>query len=493
MAGIKSLAKDSMIYGGSTIVTKFISWLMTPLFSYFILKSEFGMMTTIYAYGAVIIVVLTFGMETGFFRFVNQSPPEKKDSVYSTALLIVGSLIIAFLLVFLGFLRPIRFFLFDASIPDSYLRLILILACLDTFNSLPFAFLRYEKRPLRFGFYKVLQVTIYALLCVFFLVLCPKINNRHPEWISWFWKTDFRVGYILIANLIATGIQALCLLLQMKRFRISFDRQLAQQLFSYCFPLMLMGLAGMSNQVVDKIIFPAIYPDRELTFDQLGVYSACFKIGVIMIMFTQAFRYAFDPYVFEKKKDADAKQSYSTVMKYFVALGLLVFLAVVFYLDIFKYFVASAYWSALKIVPIVLIGELFFAVYYNLSIWYKLTDKTYWGTIFSVLGFVIIVVINVLFIPNYSYMACAWASFAGNFFIMLISYFIGQKYYPIKYDLKAIGLYAGLAMALFLVAESVVIENMWLRLLLRTVLLGVYAATALLLILRGRKVKPGNT
>jgi len=140
-----------------------------------------------------------------------------------------------------------------------------------------------------------------------------------------------------------------------------------------------------------------------------------------------------------------------------------------------------------------LIGELFFAVYYNLSIWYKLTDKTYWGTIFSVLGFVIIVVINVLFIPNYSYMACAWASFAGNFFIMLISYFIGQKYYPIKYDLKAIGLYAGLAMALFLVAESVVIENIWLRLLLRTVLLGVYAATALLLILRGRKVKPGNT
>jgi O-antigen/teichoic acid export membrane protein len=242
----------------------------------------------------------------------------------------------------------------------------------------------------------------------------------------------------------------------------------------YCFPLMLMGVAGMSNQVIDKIVFPIVYPDSGTAFDELGVYSACFKIAVIMIMFTQAFRYAFDPYMFEKSKDKDAKQSYAVIMKYFVAVGLLVFLGVMFYLDIIKYFVSPRYFAALPIVPIVLMGELFFAVYYNLSLWYKLTDKTYWGTIFSSVGFVLIASLNILFVPKYSYVACAWASFAGNLLIMLLSYFIGQKMYPIKYDLKAIFLYVGLAMLLYIASIFVPIENLYIRLIFRTLLIGIY-------------------
>ncbi|GHT76200.1 polysaccharide biosynthesis protein [Bacteroidia bacterium] len=475
MASAKSLAKDSVIYGGTTIIMKFISWMMTPLFTYyFTSQSDFGMMSNLYAYAAVIMVILTFGMETGFFYFINQNPAEKRGQVYSMSLLIVGFFVTLFLLGFLGFLPLIRPVLWDDLIPNVYLQLVIIIAAMDTFISIPFAFLRYEKKPLRFGFFKILQVVLYALLCVFFLVICPKINQSYPGLISWFWKNDFQVGYVLIANLIATGIQTLCLVLQISKFRFSFDWNLAKQMITYCFPLMLMGLAGMSNQVVDKIIFPAVFPDKSSAMSELGVYSACFKIGVIMMMFTQAFRYAFDPFMFEKGKEGNAKSSYALIMKYFICLGLLVFLVVVLYLDFFKYFVAPEYWVALKIIPIVLMGELFFAVYYNLSLWYKLIRKTYWGTIFSSIGFVIIVAVNLIFIPKYSYMACAWAAFAGNVLIMLLSYFIGQKNYPIRYDLKIIGLYTGLAGVLFAVSCLVPISNFYLRMAFHTVLIGVY-------------------
>jgi O-antigen/teichoic acid export membrane protein len=235
-----------------------------------------------------------------------------------------------------------------------------------------------------------------------------------------------------------------------------------------------MGLAGMSNQVVDKLVFPAVYPDANRTFVELGIYSACFKIALIMMMFTQAFRYAYEPFVFEKSKEKNATQSYADVMKYFVILGLLVFLGTTFYLDIIKYFISPKYFAALPIVPIVLIGELFFSVYFNLSIWYKLTDKTYWGTIFSVIGFVLTIVLNVVFIPKYSYMACAWASFAGNGVVMLLSYVVGQQYYPVKYALKSLFLYSGVAMLLYCIAIFVPIGNIGLRLGFRTVLIGIY-------------------
>jgi len=474
MAETKSLLKDSTIYGGSTILVKLISYLMTPLFTYFIATHEFGIVTNLYAYAALFSVVLTFGLETGFFRFVNQVPKEKQGSVYSTALVIISSIVILFLLIFQVFIKKIHPYIWDSQIQDSYLRMVIIILSMDAFISIPFAFLRQEKRPFKFGFFKVFQVVLYVSLCVFFLVVCPRINQSHPEWIAWFWKENYKVGYILISNLIATGLQTLGLLTQLVGIKFSFDRQLAKKMISYCFPLMLMGLAGMSNQVVDKIIFPAVFPDPETSMSELGIYGACFKIGVIMMMFTQAFRYAYDPFMFEKNKEKDAKESYSVVMKYFVVVGLLVFLGVTFYIDIIKYMVEEKYFAGLPVVPIVLMGELFFAVYYNLSLWYKLTDKTYWGTIFSSTGFILIIVLNFLFIPKYGYMACAWASFAGNGLIMLLSYFVGQKYYPIKYDFKSLFLYLGVAMLLYSIAVLTPVENLWLRLGFRTILISIY-------------------
>jgi O-antigen/teichoic acid export membrane protein len=474
MAGTKSLVKDSAIYGGSTTIAKMVSFLLTMLFTRTLVPEEFGMMTNLYAYVALIIVILTFGMETGFFRFANQTAKYQPATVYSTTVIIVGSIVAVFLLVFLSFLPLIRPYIWSADIPTPYIRMVLIILSMDAFSAIPFAYLRYKKKAKKFGALKILNVILYTVFCVFFLVVCPWINQHHPQLIAWFWREDFRLGYVFISNLVATGIETACLIPELTGFKYRFDGALAKKMFRYCYPLMLMGLAGMSNQVVDKIVFPAVYPDTANWSSELGIYSACFKIAMIMMMFTQAFRYAYEPFVFEKSKETNARQSYADVMKYFIILGLLVFLGVMFYLDILKYFISPDYFGALHIVPIVLMGELFFAVYFNLSIWYKLVDKTYWGTILSCIGFVVIIAINILFIPQYSYKACAWAAFIGNALIMILSYFIGQKNYPVKYDLKTIALYTGLAGLLYAVSCWAPLHNTILHIGLNTVLIGIY-------------------
>ena len=474
MTGTKSLAKDSVIYGGSTILVKMVSWLLTTLFTYTLLKSEYGMMTNLYAYAAVIIVILTFGMETGFFRFINQTDKNNASNVYSTSLITVGGIVTLFLFVFLGGLNFIRHYLWDDNIPDTYIRLVVIILSLDAFSAIPFAYLRYKKRPIKFGALKILNVILYTLFCLFFLLVCPCINERAPHLISWFYNSEFRLGYVFVANLLATAIETACLIPELTGFKYKLDFTLLKKMLRYCFPLVIMGLAGMSNQVVDKIIFPLIYPDKDIMFAELGVYSGCFKIALIMMMFTQAFRYAYEPYIFEKSKDKDASQSYADIMKYFVILGLLVFMGVMFYLDIVKYFVSPEYFDGLPVVPIVLIGELFFAIYFNLSLWYKLTDKTHWGAIFSTIAFFVIIILNIIYIPIYGYIACAWAAFIGNLLIMILSYFIGQKKYPIRYDLKTIGLYTALTIVLYTISYYIPIKNSFIHMGFNTLLLAVY-------------------
>jgi O-antigen/teichoic acid export membrane protein len=473
MAEIKALAKDSMIYGGTTVLGKMMSWMLTVLFTRTLATSEFGIMTNLYAYVAVIIVFLTFGMETGFFRFINRTDRYKPDTVYSTALTVVGTLTAGFLFTSLFFLKDIRSFIWNDDIPDSYIRLVIIILSLDAFCAIPFAGLRYKKRPAKFGFLKILNVGTYTLSCIFLMIVCPWLNRHFPAPVSWFWKEDAMLLYVFVANLAGTGVQIAFLLPEMTKIRFSFDFTLAKKMLHYCFPLVITGFAGMSNQVVDKLVFPVVYAGADWE-NALGLYSGCFKIALAMMVFTQAFRYAYEPFVFARTQDRDSRPAYAAAMKYFLIFGLLIFLFVMFYIDFLKYFVGSRYWSALHIVPTVLAGELFLAVSLNLSIWYKITGKTWWGTVFSIAGLTVIIALNVIFIPKAGYSACAWASFAGNLTVMLLSYFAGQRYFRIPYDLHSAGIYTAAAFALYAVSVAVQPENIYIRTALNTALLAVY-------------------
>jgi O-antigen/teichoic acid export membrane protein len=369
--------------------------------------------------------------------------------------------------------------LIGEQIPESYLLMMMVVLSMDAFGSIPFAYLRYKQRPVKFAALKMLFIILYIGFCCFFLVACPAIYKCYPELIDWFYRTDFQVGYVLLSNLMATFIQFCCLLPELWGFRYTFDKVLFGKMLRFSLPLLVLGIAGTLSQTVDKIIFPWVYPDQEEAMNQLGIYGACFKIAVVMVMFTQAFRYAYEPFIFAKNSNKDHKMLYAEAMKYFIIFGLLIFLTVIFYMDLLKFFVPSKYHDGLAVIPVVMTGELFFGIYFNLSLWYKVTDKTYWGAIFSVAGSILIIAINVLFIPKFGYMACAWASFTGYLLIMLGSYFVGQRQYKIKYDLPSFFLYMGLAATLYMTSLYVHIENLTLRLLFRTGLLIIYAGVLL--------------
>jgi O-antigen/teichoic acid export membrane protein len=373
------------------------------------------------------------------------------------------------------FLKPVAFALGGMEMKPHYLLIMVIILCFDVLGAIPFANLRLKKRPIRFAVIKIANVTLTILLNLFFFLACPRLQTLFPDAFSWF-DTGRGVDYILIANLTASVIQFLMVSPELK-IRFTFDRPLLREMLRYSFPILILGMAGILNQTVDKIIFPWVYPDREAAFDVLGIYGQNFKIAVIMVMFTQAFRYAFEPFIFAKNKGgSDDRRSFSDATKYFILFGLLIFLATTGYIDIIKSLIPEAYHVGLKVVPIILLGELFFGVYFNLSLWYKLTDQTRWGAYMSIFGFAVTILINILFIPQFGYMACAWASFIANLSMMLISYFLGQKHYPIPYNLRSAGFFFLLAMILFTGIELTYanISGLWIRLLINTLLIAAY-------------------
>ena len=476
MAGLKSLAKDTAIYGLSSIIGRFLNYLLVPLYTIKLSAASggYGVVTNIYAMTALLLVVLTYGMETGFFRFANKKD-EDPLKVYSSTLITVGGSSVLFVLFCLVFIEPIAGFLGYADHPE-YIAMMAIVVALDAFQCIPFAYLRYRKRPIKFAGIKMLFVVSNILLNFFFLVLCPWLNAHSPETISWFYDPGYGVGYVFLANLICTSLQMLFFVNELRGFQYVLDKALIKRMFSYSFPILILGLAGILNQTVDKIIFPFLLDNANEARVQLGIYGAASKIAMVMAMFTQAFRYAYEPFVFGKEKDGDSRQTYASAMKFFVIFTLLAFLAVMFYMDILRYIITPDYWPGLKVVPIVMAAEMFMGVYFNLSFWYKLIDETRWGAYFSLIGCIIIVLLNIIFVPIYGYIACAWAGLAGYFTVTLLSYFVGQKKYPINYDLKGIGLYVLLAAVLYVASVFIVPENVVFRLLFRTGLLFVFIA-----------------
>ena len=425
MANLKSLAKDTAIYGLSSIVGRFLNYLLVPLYTHYMPKEsgDYGVSTNIYAYTALILVLLTFGMETTLFRFANDGK-YKPDTVLSTAMATVGSLTALFLLLIFGFIGPISGALGYAEHPD-YLLMMAVVVALDAIQAIPFSYLRFQKRAIRFASLKMLFIVLNIAMNVIYFVVLGKTS----------------VFYVFFINLLCTGLITFFFLPDMFRIQWKFDGQLLKTMFSYSWPILVLGIAGILNQVADKIIFPLVYPDESQANVQLGIYGSCVKIAMIMAMITQAFRYAYEPIVFAKSKDADKTEYYATAMKYFIIFTLLAFLCVMGWMPVLKYIIGADYREGLGVVPIVMMAEIFMGIYFNLSFWYKLIDKTIYGAWFSLAGCIVLFAVNILLIPTYGYWACAWGGFAGYGTAMVLSYIIGQKKNPIPYPLKSITLY----------------------------------------------------
>lgn len=460
MAGLKSLAKETAIYGVSSIVGRFLNYLLVPVYTIALPASSggYGVVTNIYAWVALILVLLTCGMETGFFRFANKGQDDPMR-VYSTTLLSVSIGSLVFVTLGLLFLEPIAGWLEYGEHP-WYIGMMMIVVAMDAIQSIPFAYLRYKKRPIKFAALKLLFIFLNIALNLFYYVILEGND----------------VGYAFLFNLVCTSVVMVCMIPELRGFTYVLDKELLKRMLRYSLPLVILGVAGILNQVADKIIFPFVYPDEAEATIQLGIYGAASKIAMIMAMFTQAFRFAYEPFVFGKSKEKDSREMYAQAMKFFIIFTLLAFLAVMFYLDILRHVIGRDYWDGLRVVPIVMAAEIFMGIYFNLSFWYKLIDETRWGAYFSLTGCIILILMNIFLVPKYGYIACAWAGFTGYGVAMLLSYFVGQKKYPIQYDLKAIGMYVLLAAVLYVAAEYVSIDNIYLRMAYRTVLLLLFIA-----------------
>ena len=428
MANLKSLAKDTAIYGMSSIIGRFLNYLLVPLYTAKISAASggYGVITNIYAYTALLLVVLTYGMETTFFRYANKSDQDPKR-VYSTTLTLVGFTSLLFIALVFIFIQPICNFMGYSEHP-SYVWAMAITVAIDAFQCIPFAYLRYKKRPIKFAAFKLLFIALNIILnLAYYLVL-----GGHE------------VGYAFYINLACTGTITFCFWRELKDGFFSsgklFDVPLAKKMLSYSWPILILGIAGILNQTAGYILFPYVYKNND-AHTQLGIFGAASKIAMIMSMITQAFRYAYEPFVFGKSRDKDNKETYARAMKFFIIFTLLAFLVVMGYMDILRHIIGRDYWVGLKVVPIVMAGGIMTGVYFNLSFWYKLIDKTIWGAYFSGIGCAVIIGINVIFVPRYGYIACAWAGFLGNATAMILSYIVGQRKYPIAYPLKSIFVY----------------------------------------------------
>lgn len=455
MKPLKQLAGQTVVYGMGTIVPRLLNYLLlTPFYTRIFLEGQYGVVTELYAYVAFLLVLLTYGMETSYFRFAQSE--KDKDGVFTTtlsSLFVTSAIFILFALLFSGDIAAlIRY-------PDhpEYIIYFAIIVGADAFASIPFARLRQQNKALRFAWIKIFNVATNIFFNFFFLLFCPWFLKDNPEsFLNVVYSADVGVGYAFISNLIASILTLLLLLPDIFRIRFSFDPKLLRRMLVYGFPLLLVGLFGMINEVSDKILFkfliavPEDVVDREnYILGQLGVYGANYRLAVLMTLFIQMFRYAAEPFFFSHAREENAKRLYASVMKYFIIFCLLIFLTVTLYIDIFKYFIGPDFRSGLAIVPIILIANLLLGIFYNLSVWYKLTDKTRYGALIAFIGAIITIILNLLLVPKYGYLGAAWAHLSCYFTMVVLSYIGSQKFYKINYDLRNIFLYFIIAFGLY--------------------------------------------
>ncbi len=475
MGSIKNLAKDTAIYGLSSIVGRFLNWCLVPLYTITFAAAEYGVVTFVYSIVALALLVLTYGMETGFFRFANHERWSDSTEVYSTTLISLGVTSTLFVALVWLFLKPITVWM-ECDGHPSYVMIMALCVALDAFLGIPFCYLRFRKRPMRFAVVKLVNIGLNIGLNLFFLLLCPWLAKVAPGAVDWFYDPDFGIGYIFLSNLIASVVNLVMMIPELRGFRWRFNAGLWREMIVYSAPLLVLGVAGIMNQTVDKILYPVLAPDPATAMQGLGIYGACYKIAIIMLMFIQAFRFAYEPFIFAQNKEGGAgkMQAYRDAMKYFVLFGLFIFLGVMFYIDIIKYFISPRYFAGLKVVPVIMAAELCFGIFFNLSLWYKLSDKTVWGMWFSLFGLAITLGMNALLVPRMGYMGCAWASLASYGSMMVASWLVGRVKHPIGYPLGRIGSYCLIAAVFYVAGMYCLTPVAWLNGIIRMFILAAF-------------------
>lgn len=480
MSSIKNLANQTLWYGASNVGARFLNYLLTPLITYLLQSPEgvkdYGNYSLLYAWIAVANIIFTYGFETGFFRFSNKEGIDR-NSIFQTTFgsIILSTIALAILLIFLRV--PISHLLGLGNHPD-YITWCIFLIGLDTLSTIPFAKLRQDDRPKRYAFIKLSGIVVNIIFTVLLLVCLPKYIKVNPQsFLAGWYSNNTAVGFLILANLFQNIFVFLTLFPEWKTFQFSINYHLWEKIFKYSSPIVFIGIAAMINEVMDRQMLATFLPLTPSEAKRIvGIYSANYKLAIFITLFIQAFKLAAEPFFFDKSKSKNAPIIYAHVMKWFIIVMASAFLFTSLYLDIWKYFIGSAYRRGLGIVPILLAANICLGIYYNLSIWYKLTDKMRVGMYITFIGAVITLLINYFFIPEWGMYASAWATFFCYFVMMLIAYLWGQKFYPIPYNLKRAAVYLGTMLILFF-AEGIVkafTTNLAIRLLAATFFMGLF-------------------
>ena len=466
---IKKLAGQTAIYGLCSMIPRFLNYLLVPLHTRVLETAEYGINTEWYTYVTFLVILLVYGLETGFFSFSRETD---KNKVYGTTFISIVATSTLFIALSVIFSCPISHWLNYADHREYVVWFAWILG-LDAMTAIPFARFRLDNRPLRFAFYKLTNVLINVLCNLFFLWICPKFAD--VAWIKAFYNPEIGVGYIFLSNLIASVATIILLLPEIFRHKIHFDFGLWKRIIAYSLPLMVAGLAGNINEAIDRVLLKHRLPEDALPMEQLGIYGANIKIAILMTLFIQMFRYAAEPFFFNNAKQKDSRETIAEVMKYFIIFCLFIFLGVTFYIDIIKYFIDPKHWSGLGIVPVMLLSYMCLGIYYNLSIWFKLSNQTKYGLMIASIGAVISIAGNWLLIPVWGYHASAWMHLVCYTVMISVTWQLGKRHYPVPYPLRRIALYIFIALSLYTIAYFTNTENIVLNLLKNTILFTTFA------------------
>jgi O-antigen/teichoic acid export membrane protein len=480
MSIIKKLASQTAIYGLSSIFGRFLNYLLVPLYTYYFTAAEYGVVSEFYAYAGFLSVFLLLGFETGYFRFRNKED-NSKDITYSTALIFVLLVNISFFSLILFSNQWLSAALNYANHSEYVLCFTLILT-LDAIAAIPFARLRAENKAWRFASIKIIEILTTVGFSLFFIIYCPKAYAENPQsWMLAIYDPTLGIAYIFIANLIASVGKFLLLAAELKGLAWGFDWALFKRLLRYSLPIVVIGFAGIINEMLDRVLLKYLLPyDLNTNLKMLGIYGACYKLSILMSLFIQAFRYAAEPFFFAYADKSDARQVYADVLKFFVIFCVAIFLLVTLYLDFFQYFVGKEFRPGLEVVPILLMANLCLGVYVNLSIWYKLTDRTLMGASVSLAGAILTIALNWYWIPTLGYVGSAWATLVCYASMAFISYSLGQYYYPVAYPVKRVLAYITLGLGLYLAKQPLLVYSDWQPWLLSTALLSLYLLTVAL-------------